>query len=71
MQIGARLNVPEVPGYFDGWLDEFRISRGVRWDRKFAVPSRSYESGGVPRLYFRDLEGNEFRVTASGLKTKA
>ena len=37
--------------YFQGWIDEFRISKGIaRWTSNFPVPVRDYENVFVPSI---------------------
>jgi hypothetical protein len=62
--------------YFNGWIDEFRISKGVaRWTKNFQVPSVEYTSlstGGIlltssekysPYIDFFTHEGNPWSNT--------
>ena len=45
-----------------GYLDEFRISKGIaRWTSDFTPPDSV--AGEQPGLYFTDSDGNEFRLT--------
>jgi hypothetical protein len=38
--------------FFDGWIDEFRISKGIaRWTSGFTPPSTAYSVKGVPDNY--------------------
>jgi hypothetical protein len=37
---------------FNGWLDEFRISKGIaRWTGNFAPPTSAYSAGGLAFIY--------------------
>ena len=51
--------------YLDGWLDEFRVSKGIaRWTADFARPARAYQDNS---LYWvvgstRPLEGGKFYI---------
>lgn len=48
--------------FFKGYIDEFRISKGVvRWNGNFTPPSAPYEA--KPRLYFKDSAGNVTQLT--------
>jgi hypothetical protein len=43
MQIGAHYNTDGAAGqFFNGWIDEFRISNIARWTSNFTPPSAAY-----------------------------
>ncbi|MDD5132335.1 MAG: LamG domain-containing protein [bacterium] len=50
--------------YFNGALDEVRISKGIaRWTSNFTAPSEAYApTAATTSLYYMDPEGNEFKL---------
>jgi hypothetical protein len=47
----------------NGWLDEFRISKGIaRWTSGFSVPTEAYGTAVAANLYQKDGAGNEWLV---------
>ena len=54
---------PDVIYYTNGWIDEFRVSKGIaRWTSDFAVPVRAYVDASLHWLvgYPRPLQGAKF-----------
>lgn len=50
---------PKDGGWFDGSIEEFRISNVARWTSNFDVPDSPYE--GTP-LYFKKLDGTSVLI---------
>ena len=43
------LGKDRATGYFDGWIDEFRFSKGIaRWTSNFTAPSAAYSAVSLP-----------------------
>lgn len=40
-------------GYFNGWMDEVRVSNVARWTSNFTPPTEAYSTGGGARLIGR------------------
>jgi len=67
----AALTIAGISGYYylDGWIDEFRVSKGIaRWTEAFTPPVRAYQSEG---LYFvvganRPLQGVKLYIPNGG-----
>jgi hypothetical protein len=50
----------EVANYWNGWIDEFRLSVSIaRWTANFAPPQVAYASGVVPYMSLFDLNLNQ------------
>lgn len=52
--IGAWSSVA-TGGFFNGWIDEFRISKGIaRWTANFTPPTSPYGAGGNEMVMYQD-----------------
>lgn len=63
----ARTDGAGVTYYFNGWIDEFRISKGIaRWTEQFSPPARAYSTAARTFLVFstRPVQGGKFYIPA-------
>lgn len=71
---GIRIGINENLGsYFSGWIDEFRVSKGIaRWTTDFTVPSSEYASDSYTTLllHFKGANGEtSFQDSSSSAHT--
>jgi hypothetical protein len=60
--IGARRAAGNIIQFFDGYIDEVRVSKGIaRWTANFTPPASVYSAGST-QLYFIDSSGKEYTV---------
>ena len=53
LQVGRTIDSSSVSSYFNGWMDELRISKGIaRWTSDFTPPSSAYGQTVVSNGYF-------------------
>lgn len=53
LRIGLVNNLYVTNAYLNGWIDEFRISKGIaRWTANFTPPTEEYSSGAANFLAF-------------------
>ena len=71
MRIGY--NLPIAPGYFAGYIDEFRISKGIaRWTSSFSPPASAYSTSEYSDAYVvspRPLNGVKAYVDTANTNT--
>ncbi|MFA6270321.1 MAG: LamG domain-containing protein [Candidatus Paceibacterota bacterium] len=47
LNVGRSFQIDGAPSYLNGWIDEFRVSKGVaRWTSNFTPPTSAYGGGG-------------------------
>lgn len=53
-------------GYINGYIDEFRISKGIaRWTSNFTPPTSPYSAAGISSVYYQDSAGNEIQLSGT------